>query len=107
MKQMNVVELASLLANGLKPTMIDVREERELVNGVLDDAIHMPMNEVPGRMTDLEAEKENMIVLICRMGNRSNQVGMFLEQNGFNDVVNMVGGMNAWAEKIDPSMTVY
>jgi rhodanese-related sulfurtransferase len=107
MKQMNVVELASLRANGLKPTMIDVREERELVNGVLDDAIHMPMNEVPGRMTDLEAEKENMIVLICRTGNRSNQVGMFLEQNGFNDVVNMVGGMNAWAEKIDPSMTVY
>lgn len=107
MKQMNVVELASLLANGLKPTMIDVREEKELVNGVLDDSIHIPMNDIPAKVADLEAEKENMIVLICRTGNRSNQVGQFLEQNGFSDVVNMVGGMNAWAGQIDQSMTVY
>lgn len=107
MKQMNVVELTSLLANGLKPTMIDVREEKELANGILDGVVHIPMNDIPVKLADLEAEKENMIVLICRTGNRSNQVGAFLEQNGFADVVNLVGGMNAWAEQIDQSMTAY
>lgn len=107
MNQMNVVELASLLANELKPTMIDVREEKELSNGVLEGVIHIPMQDIPAKLAELESEKENMVVLICRTGNRSNHVGGFLEQNGFNYVINLVGGMNAWAKEIDPSMTVY
>lgn len=107
MKQMNVVELASLLTNGLKPTMIDVREENELSHGMIEDAVHIPMQQIPEKLPELEPEKSNMVVLICRSGKRSDQVGQFLEQNGFTDVINLVGGMNAWAEQIDPTMTVY
>lgn len=107
MIQMNVDELASLLADGLKPTLIDVREQHELSHGMIEDAIHIPMQEIPNKLSDLEQEKVNKVVLICRSGNRSNQVGQFMEQNGFSDVINLVGGMNAWASKIDPTMTVY
>ena len=47
------------------------------------------------------------MVLICRSGKRSAQVGQFMEHVGFNDVINLDGGMNDWASQVDTSMTVY
>ena len=107
MRQMSTTELRDYLATGVETTMIDVREEHELKNGMLEGAIHIPMQTVPAKVGEFDQDKAKPVVLICRSGKRSDQVGHFLEQNGFSDVINLVGGMNAWADDIDSSMTVY
>ena len=107
MKQMTATELRDFLASGVSTVKIDVREQVELQYGVIDGAIHVPMNSVPGQLNTLEEHKNDTIVLICRSGKRSQQVGDFMEQMGFTDVINLAGGMNAWAQDVDTSMTVY
>jgi len=79
----------------------------ELEFGVIDEAIHIPMQSVPGQLNELEKHKNETVVLICRSGRRSEQIGQFLEQMGFTDVINLAGGMNAWATDVDTSMSVY
>lgn len=107
MKQMNPTELNEYLSAGNKPVMIDVREQHELMYGMLDGAKHIPMNSIPGMLNELETHKQDTIVLICRSGKRSAQVGQFMEQMGFSHIINLEGGMNAWAADIDTTMTVY
>lgn len=107
MKQLSATELHDYLATGVDAVKIDVREAHELVHGMIDGAIHIPMQTVPNQLNMLEKHKKDTIVLICRSGKRSEQVGLFLEQMGFSDIVNLVGGMNAWATDIDNTMSVY
>ncbi len=107
MRQMTAIELRDFLASGVSPVKIDVREDVELEYGVIDGAIHIPMQSFPGQLNTLEQNKNDTIVLICRSGKRSQQVGQFMEQMGFTDIINLVGGMNAWAKDVDTSMTVY
>ncbi|MDB2705605.1 rhodanese-like domain-containing protein [Pseudomonadota bacterium] len=107
MKQMSATELRDFLAENKGAIKIDVREMIELENGVLQDAIHIPVRTIPGQLGMLEKHKNDPIVLICRSGMRSDQAGNYLEQNGFINVINLVGGMNAWAKDIDSSMTIY
>jgi len=107
MKQMTATELQAMLNSGVTPVMIDVREDNELVHGMIDGAIHIPMNDVPGRMEEFTPYKDKSVVLICRSGKRSAQVGQFMEHVGFTDVINLDGGMNSWAADVDTSMSVY
>ncbi len=107
MKQMAATDLAEFLNTNKKPILLDVREEHELVNGVLEGIVHIPMAQVPEKIADVSSNKDETIVVICRTGNRSGNVGQFLEQNGFSDVINLAGGMNAWALDVNPDMTVY
>lgn len=107
MKQMTATELRDFLASGVTPVKIDVREEVELQYGVLEGAIHIPMQSVPSQLNALEKHKNDTIVLICRSGKRSQQIGAFMEEMGFTDIINLAGGMNEWARDVDTSMTVY
>jgi rhodanese-related sulfurtransferase len=104
---MTAVELHDFLATGVSTVKIDVREDVELEFGMIDDSIHIPMQSVPSKLNELEKYKNDTIVLICRSGKRSDQIGQFLEQRGFTDVINLDGGMNAWATDVDTSMKVY
>jgi len=107
MKQMTATELQEYLATGVSVVKIDVREAHELQHGMLEGAVHIPMQTIPAQMVSIEENKNDPIVLICRSGMRSDQVGQYLEQSGFTDVINLVGGMNAWAKDIDTTMNVY
>jgi len=107
MKQMNAVEVNEFLSANADAVKIDVREAHELQNGMIDGAIHIAMQTIPNQLVELEKHKDTPIVLICRSGMRSDQVGQYLEQSGFNNVINLVGGMNAWASDVDNSMDVY
>ena len=107
MRQMTAIQLNEFLTTAVSPVLIDVREEEELEFGTFDGIIHIPMNKIPEKINELEKHKNDTIILICRSGKRSDQVGQFLEQNGFTDIINFQGGMNSWAASIDTSMTVY
>jgi rhodanese-related sulfurtransferase len=75
--------------------IIDVREMAEIAAGTIPGAKPMPMASIPVRMHELDKQKD--LVFICRSGARSAQVCMFLQQQGFNNVYNLRGGMFGWA----------
>lgn len=104
---MTAIELRDFLATGVATVQIDVREDIELEFGMLEDAVHIPMQSVPGQLNVLEKHKNDTVIVICRSGKRSDQIGQFLEQMGFSDIINLAGGMNSWATDVDTSMTVY
>lgn len=75
--------------------LLDVREPDEWTAGHAAGAHHLPMMEIPARMSEVPTEGE--VVVICRSGGRSGQVVGYLMNNGWDNVRNLVGGMHAWA----------
>ena len=96
-------------ASGAKPVVLDVREPWELqtasvkADGV--ELVAMPMRSVPAR--HMEQQRDQPIACLCHHGSRSAQVVHFLMQNGFTNIVNVQGGINAWSSEVDPSIPTY
>jgi rhodanese-related sulfurtransferase len=88
-----------------KPLLLDVREPWEFERCHIDGAELLPMASIPGRFGQLDAGRE--MVVICHHGVRSFHVARFLEHNGFDKVINLTGGVDAWAKEVDPKMAVY
>lgn len=107
MQQMTAPELAVLLADSslAPPMLLDVREQWEYQTCHIADAVLIPMNTIPARQQELEPDAA--IVCICHHGARSFQVAAFLERQGFTNVINLTGGMDAWARQVDPAMATY
>ena len=74
--------------------LLDVREPEEWAAGHAPDAQFVPLRDVPARVDELPHERR--IVAVCRSGARSGKATEFLQARGF-DVVNLAGGMQAWA----------
>ena len=104
-REIDVTELEKILQNGSVPTIIDVREDFELEISKMDGAIHIPMNDLPKRLDELNAETD--YVIMCRSGVRSAQICEFLANQNFRSVTNLSGGINEWAKRVDTSLTVY
>lgn len=86
-------ELQKKLEAGEKPEMIDVREHEEVAAGMIPGAKHIPMGEIPERLSELDKDKE--YIFICRSSARSGNVCHYLNEQGYK-VRNMVGGMLSW-----------
>ena len=82
-----------------------MREQWEWDTARIEGAKHIPMREVPARISELERDKD--VVAICHHGGRSLQVAMFLEKNGFARVHNLQGGVDAWSRVVDPAVHLY
>jgi rhodanese-related sulfurtransferase len=104
-KDISPKDLQARLAAPDRPVVIDVRESWERDIASLPDTVHIPMNEVPTRLSELDAGKD--IVVMCRSGGRSMQVAQFLDRQGFRSVANLTGGILAWSRDIDPSIPTY
>ena len=74
--------------------LIDVREPGEWDAGHAPGAYHLPMMELPGRVAEVPTDRE--VVVVCRVGGRSAQVVAYLRAQGFDNVVNLDGGMQRW-----------
>ncbi|MBM7660468.1 rhodanese-related sulfurtransferase [Bacillus mesophilus] len=90
---MTTAELQEKLAKGENLELIDVREDEEVAQGVIPGVKHIPMGQIPERMSELDPEKE--YIFICRSGRRSENVCYYLQDQGYK-CVNMVGGMLEW-----------
>ena len=88
-----------------KPILLDVREPWEFETCRIPDSRHVPMRSLPARLTELDRDAPT--VVICHHGSRSLQVAYFLAHQGFSEVYNLAGGVNAWARSVDPAMPVY
>jgi len=76
--------------------IVDVRQEREYAEGHIPGAFLIPLDQLPERIDEIP--QEGRVVLVCRSGNRSDQAFRFLKQRGFQNIQNMIGGMNAWVQ---------
>ena len=98
-------ELRDRLAADAPPVVLDVREHGELAVCSLDGAVHVPMGEIVARVDELDPAAE--IVCMCHHGVRSARVASFLVSQGFERVWNLSGGIDRWAEDVDPAMARY
>jgi len=104
MADMTVEELKKRLERGDDLFVLDVREPHEYqicnISGYL-----IPLNDLPRRVSELDSSRE--IVVHCKTGGRSAKAADFLRQSGFSKVHNLAGGINAWAERVDPKVPKY
>jgi adenylyltransferase/sulfurtransferase len=87
--------------------LLDVRTRRELDLASIDKALHIPMDELEERLSELESMRDKEIVVMCHLGMRSAAVQEFLIEIGFPRVRNLVGGIEAYAARIDPNVGRY
>ena len=85
--------------------LLDVREPFERDLAVIEPSLHIPMQEVPDRLVELPRDRP--LVVYCHSGTRSAMVAGFLEQQGFRDVANLGGGIDAWSRVVDPKIRRY
>ena len=105
MDEITAPELKARLANGHKLQLLDVREPSEFeICNLGGDLI--PLSELP-KQTD-RVRRDIPVVVICHHGFRSAQAINFLNQRfGFDNLLNLKGGIHAWATQVDPEMAVY
>ena len=103
--QIDVAGLRNLISTGADVDLIDVREPWEVDICSIADSRSIPLGDLQRRAGELAPEKT--MVMICHHGMRSYQATLWLRQNGFDKVVNLAGGIDAWAREIDPGMARY
>src|SRR5438046_207344 len=103
--QISVEALKEKIDRGQPVVLVDVREPMEWEIAHLDRAVLIPVAQVPGRVNELSTADE--IVVYCKTGVRSGRITNFLRDLGFRKVKNLVGGIDEWAEKVEPEMPRY
>jgi len=92
-----------------EPVLLDVREAWELATARLElpgtRLLHIPMMTLPARLHELD--RTQPILALCHHGARSMQCVAFLAQQGFDDVYNIAGGIDAWSREVDPGVPRY
>jgi len=104
-QQMTPQQLKARLDRHDPLIMIDVRDPWEVQICRLENTLHIPMEEVPFRLDELNPEDE--YVVICHQGVRSAAISDWMERQGFLRVSNLEGGLDAWAQTIDARMRRY
>jgi len=102
--QLSVKELKRRMDAGEDVFILDVREPYEYQIANIGGKL-IPQNDVPQRLAEIDRDRE--IVVQCRSGVRSQKIAEFLSQAGYPKVVNLAGGILAWADEIDPKMQKY
>jgi rhodanese-related sulfurtransferase len=100
--EMTVEELKAKLDRKEKFILLDVREPEEYEQASIAGSTLIPLGTLPERLGELD--KTQRLVVHCRSGGRSGRAVQFLRSKGF-DAVNVAGGILAWAQRIDPTIS--
>jgi len=104
--EISVTAAQSLLATvDGKVKLIDVREPHEHAICCVEGAQRLPMRQVPESTGELS--RDHHLLVMCHHGGRSMQVTQYLRGKGFANVTNIAGGIDAWAQEIEPGMLRY
>lgn len=103
--EVSPAELKRELTGGLAPLLLDVREGYEWEIGHIEGARHMPLGDLARRLGELDPH--GRIVTYCHHGMRSLQAAEILLSSGFSNVRSLEGGIDAWAQEVDPAMPRY
>ena len=102
--QLSVKELKQRIDAGEDVYIIDVREPWEYKIAQMGGKL-IPQKEVPQRLSEIDRDRE--VVVQCKSGGRSQRIAELLKQQGYPRVVNLAGGILAWASEIDPKVKKY
>lgn len=102
---LSVRDFAALRRRAEPYALLDVREPWEVALGTLPEALTIPMSELPEQVEMLPADRP--LVVLCHHGQRSGQVTAWLRRLGYDQAVNLDGGIDAWARTVDPAMATY
>lgn len=106
MQEITVKELKEKMDSGESIELIDVRQSDEYQKAKIEGAKLIPLGVIVRRMDEIDNSKP--IVVHCKMGGRSAKAIEFLERAGFEgDMSNLVGGITAWSDEVDPSVPKY
>lgn len=104
MKEITALEFKTLIDTKIDFQLIDVREEYELEICQMGGE-HIPMGDVMDNLDKIS--KTRQVIIHCKSGARSGAICQVLEKTGYNNVYNLKGGIIAWANDIDNSLTKY
>jgi rhodanese-related sulfurtransferase len=93
-REIESLELMERLSRPERPHLLDIRNDVEVLQGVLPEAEHVPMHLLSARIADYPRDED--VVLYCRSGARSYHACVYLAQHGFTNVINLRGGIMAW-----------
>ena len=97
MKEVGTLNVTHLI-NTKDAVLLDVREPKEFTGGRLPNAIHIPLSELDGRVSELAKMTKRPIVAYCSRGQRSRMAGGALTKAGFTDLYHLHGGIKAWKD---------
>ena len=103
--QIDPAGLKAKMDTGQTYCLLDVREPWEVALASIPGSLCIPLHEVPSRLEELDAARE--IIVMCKLGGRSQHAAEFLAAQGFSRVSNLQGGIDAWARDIDPNVPEY
>ena len=99
---------ARLRAGGRDLVLIDCRTVEERMLASIDGSLHIPLDEIPARLGEIEAlEDEGEVVVYCHAGVRSMHAAVFLREQGIDSARSMAGGIDAWSVRVDPGVERY
>ncbi|OWP64479.1 NADH oxidase [Hymenobacter amundsenii] len=98
MTDITATELKDRLAQGTAPVIIDVRETWENEESRIEGSRNIPLGELPGKLDDLEDLRDTEVVVHCKGGSRSASAKAFLQQQGFTQVRNLIGGIQGYQQ---------
>lgn len=104
-ENITALQLKELLSQDVHPLILDVREAEELKICALPTFFHIPLGNLTREWNQLP--RGHGVVTVCHHGRRSLQAAIFLKSRGFEKVLNLQGGMQAWADQVDPLMAQY
>lgn len=87
------------------PFLLDVREPHEYQAAKIDGSVLIPLGELPNRFA--EVPKDRPVVVHCRLGGRSAKAVEYLQSQGYTDIRNLSGGIQAWSLQVDASVPQY
>jgi len=103
--EITVYDLAKWRENGKNFVLLDVRDPDEVATVRVEGSVWIPMREIPQRIGELDPGVP--IAVMCHHGGRSERVAEFLASRGFAGVVNVAGGIDAYAAHIEPALARY
>ncbi len=106
MQEITATELKAQLDAGDDIQLIDVRQPDEYAFAKIEGAKLIPLGEIMSRMSEIDPTRDT--VIHCKMGGRSARAIEFLEHSGFEgNLKNLIGGITAWSNDVDPSVPKY
>ena len=103
--EVSVGECAQYRAERPDTILLDVRESWERDIAALEGSLHIPMNEIVARASELDRDRP--IYVLCHHGARSASVVRWMRANGFDQAINVAGGIHEWSQKVDPGIPTY
>jgi adenylyltransferase/sulfurtransferase len=98
-------QLQEMISGGKKVALVDVREPFEFEIARIPNSHLIPLGTIPERLADIP--RTETTVVMCKSGVRSARVIEFLREQGFENLLNLEGGLDAWREEVDPTMRKY